>query len=135
MDLKVYDIIKDISVTPKSRALFDKLGKITFEVHKSANKSMIRGAVERIWDVKVKDVRVLVVKGKRKSFGRRPFCTSDKKKAIITLREGYKIDLPGQFESMGVSSATGSDKKQKTSGSPKASAKSERPRTEGGEKA
>lgn len=109
MDLKIYDIIKDISVTPKSRALFDKLGKITFEVNKHSNKVMIKNAVEKIWDVKVRDVRVISLKGKKKTFGRRAFQSPGKKKAIVTLRAGYKIDLPGQFESMGVA-ASGGDK-------------------------
>lgn len=109
MDVRVYDIIKKIVVTSKSSNLFDKLGKITFEVHRNANKVMIREAVEKIWNVKVEDVRVLNVKGKRKSFARKPFQTAAKKKAIITLKKGYKIDLPGQFESMG--SAAGEEVK------------------------
>ena len=106
MDLSIYDIIKDISVTPKSRILFDKLGKITFQVHKESNKIMIKNAIEKIWDVKVRDVRVMNLKGKTKKFGRRSFETPDRKKAIVTLKKGHKIDLPGQFESMGVPSAT-----------------------------
>jgi len=103
MDLSIYDIIKNISVTNKSRMLFDKLGKITFVVHQSANKIMIKKAVEKLWDVKVRDVRVLNVKGKNKAFARRKFQTPDMRKAIITLKPGHKIELPGQFESMGVS--------------------------------
>ena len=101
MDLRIYDIIKKISAGGKSSKLFDKFGKITFEVHKDANKCSIKSAVEKIWDVKVKNVRVMNVKGKTKSVGKRVFQVSGKKKAIVTLREGYKIDLPGQFESMG----------------------------------
>jgi large subunit ribosomal protein L23 len=104
MDLSIYDVIKGISVTSKSRALFDDLGKITFEVNPFSNKVMIRFAVEKIWKVKVRDVRIINVKGKKKSFAKKKFITPDKKKAIITLKEGYKIDLPGQFETMGVSS-------------------------------
>ena len=102
MDLSIYDIIKNISITSKSRALFDKLGKVTFVVHRAANKIMIKQAVERLWDVKVRDVRVINVKGKSKSFARRRFQSPDTRKAIITLKPGYKIELPGQFESMGV---------------------------------
>lgn len=104
MDLSVYEIVKDIPVSNKTRDLFDKFGKITFEVHKDANKVMVRNAIEKIWNVKVKNVRIMNVKGKTKSFGRRSFLSSGKKKAIVTLRAGYKIDLPGQFESMGVPS-------------------------------
>ena len=106
MDLSIYDIIKKISVTDKSRSLFDKLGKITFVVHHTANKIMIKQAVEKLWEVKVKDVRVMNVKGKKKIFARRSFQSSDRKKAIITLKPGYKIELPGQFESMGIANGS-----------------------------
>ena len=85
--------------------VFKKDGKITFEVHKESNKIMIKQAVEKIWNVKVDNVRVMAVPGKTKSFGRRSFVSPDKKKAIITLKKGYTIDLPGHFETMGVNSA------------------------------
>jgi len=103
MDLTIYDVIKNVYVGGKSDNLRDKFGKITFEVHKAANKPMIREAVEKIWNVKVRDIRVIILKGKSKTFGRRTFKTPEKKKAIVTLKEGYKIDLP-HFESMGIAS-------------------------------
>jgi len=105
MDLKSYDIIKNVFSTTKSNELFHKLGKMTFEVVKTANKVMVKRAVEDIWDVKVANVHILTIKGKQKSFARRLFQTPDRKKAIVTLKKGYKINLPGQFETMGVSSA------------------------------
>ena len=101
MELSVYDIVKKALRTPKSYDVYKKLGKVTFEVHKSSNKIMIKQAVEKIWDVKVDNVRVITVPGKTKSFGRRSFKSSDRKKAVITLKKGYKIDLPGHFETMG----------------------------------
>ncbi len=104
MELTVYDIIKSIIVTEKSADLFKRLGKLTFEVHKDSNKVMIRQAIEKIWDVKVKNVCVMNCPGKNKFLGRRAFKSSDKKKAIVTLKEGYKIELPGHFETMGTES-------------------------------
>ncbi|MBD3272884.1 50S ribosomal protein L23 [Candidatus Dependentiae bacterium] len=101
MELNCYDIIKKRIMTPKSSDVFRNSGKITFEVHKDSNKIMIKQAVEKIWDVKVDNVRVITVPGKTKSFGRRSFKSPSKKKAIITLKKGYKIDLPGHFETMG----------------------------------
>ena len=100
MDLTIYDIIKNVCVGGKCDTLREKFGKFTFEVHSAANKPMIRNAVEKLWNVKVRDVRVINVKGKSKAFGRRPFQSSDKKKAIVTLKPGQKLDLP-HFESMG----------------------------------
>ena len=103
MELNFYDIVKRIIITEKSTDLFKRLGKLTLEVNKNVNKVMVRQAVEKIWDVKVKNVRIIACPGKSKLFGRRAFKSSDRKKAIITLKEGYKIDLPGHFETMGVS--------------------------------
>ena len=112
MELSNYEIIKKVIMTEKSNHLFKKLGKITFEVHKDANKIMIREAVQGIWDVKVENVRVSTCPGKSKVFGKKPFKTSDRKKAVITLKKGYKIELPGHFETMGVSEAATAKKDQ-----------------------
>lgn len=101
MELSVYDIIKRIIVTEKSADLFKKFGKLTFEVHRESNKILIRQAVEKIWSVKVKSVHVIKCPGKNKMFGRRSFKSPDRKKAIVTLKEGYRIELPGHFETMG----------------------------------
>jgi large subunit ribosomal protein L23 len=101
MELNVYDIIKRPVITSKSIELYKKLGKITFEVHKLANKINIKDAIEKIWSVKVDKVCVMNVAGKVKTFARREFTTSDHKKAIVTLKKGYKIEIPGMLETMG----------------------------------
>lgn len=65
----------------------------TFQVALGANKKEIKYAVEKIFPVKVRDVRTLHVKGKYRRYkmtvGHRP----DWKKAIVTLAEGYRIDI------------------------------------------
>lgn len=114
MDVGIYNVIKGISVTDKSRLMLDKFGKITFIVNKNANKPMIREAVERIWDVKIEKISVVNTKGKTKTFARRSFKTPGLKKAIITLKEGYKLDLPGQFESMGAAAQPAAPAKNET---------------------
>ena len=101
MELSIYDIIKKSVITSKSVELFQKLGKMTFEVNVMANKITIRNAVEKIWNVEVAKVQIINSTGKSKVFARRKFTTSDKKKAIITLKKGYKIELPTMFETMG----------------------------------
>lgn len=101
MELKVYDIIKKPVMTSRSFELYRKLGKLTFEVHRDANKSMIKDAVEKIWNVKVANICVVNLPAKVKAFGRKEFTTQAKKKAIVTLKKGYKIEIPGMFESMG----------------------------------
>jgi large subunit ribosomal protein L23 len=70
-----------------------------FEVTRNSNKIEIEREIEKRFSVKVKSIRTVIVKGKvitsmtrRGRFeGRR----SDRKKAIITLMEGYTIDLLG----------------------------------------
>ena len=101
MDLGIYSIIKSVFLTNKSSNLFERFGQITFEVHKKANKTMVKQAVEKIWNVKVDKVCVVNVKGKAKRFGRRPFVSPGVRKAVVTLKKGHKIDLGGQFEVMG----------------------------------
>jgi len=100
MELSIFDIIKRPLITTKSVGLYKKLGQYTFEIHTSANKLMVRDAVEKLWNVKVDKVRVINVPGKLKSFGRKEYESSDKKKAIVTLKKGYKVEIPGLFETM-----------------------------------
>ena len=100
MELTRFDIIKRPLITTKSVDLYKKLGQYTFEIHQGANKVMVKDAVERLWEVKVDKVRVIRIAGKQKSFNKRPYKGSDIKKAIITLRQGYKIEIPGLFEEM-----------------------------------
>lgn len=107
MELSAYGIIKRIIMTGKSGDLYQKQGKLTLEVAKHANKIEIRKAVESIWDVKVAAVRTSMTPQKVKTFGRRSFTTSGMKKAIISLKEGYSIAMPGQVEAMGTDAAEG----------------------------
>ena len=101
MELSIYDIIKKPVVTSKSIELFKTLGKVTFEVNKLANKIMICKAVEKIWDVKVSNVRVINSPSKSKIFAKKAFRSPGNKKAIVTLKKGYKIEIPGMFEGIG----------------------------------
>ena len=77
-----------------------------FEVDKTASKHNIKAAIEHIFKVKVLRVNTVTVHGKRKRDMRRRTMKPtvqhpDRKKAIVTLREGDKIELGGvnYFES------------------------------------
>jgi large subunit ribosomal protein L23 len=100
MELSIYDIIKRPRITTKSVDLYKKSGQYTFEVHSNATKLTVGDAIEKLWNVKVAKVRIINIPGKVKFFGRRPFQSSDLKKAIVTLQKGYKIEIPGMFETM-----------------------------------
>ena len=112
MDLNIYDVIKTIMVTEKSTHLYNSFGQITFEVHKLANKGVIKDAIEKIWSVKVNSVHVVKIPGKSKTFGRKKFTTPNRKKAIISLKKGYKIDLSGHFETMGGGTTSNANPKE-----------------------
>jgi large subunit ribosomal protein L23 len=93
MQRTAYDIVKKPRITEKSTALAEKTNAYTFEVARDANKVEIRRAIEEIFKVKVDKVRTVNVRGKRKrvrlNWGRSP----DWKKAIVTLKEGSRIDI------------------------------------------
>ena len=89
-----FDIIRTIRLTEKSTVLTEKGNKYVFEVNPAANKLEIKAAVESLFQKKVVSVNTANYAGKKKrerraDFGRRPHW----KKAIVTLKEGEKLDL------------------------------------------
>ncbi|MBO5179688.1 MAG: 50S ribosomal protein L23 [Clostridia bacterium] len=78
------DIIIRPIITEKS-SFAQSEGKYTFEVNKKATKIEIRNAVEKLFEVKVKDVATINMKGKPKRQGAHEGKTSDWKKAIVTI--------------------------------------------------
>jgi large subunit ribosomal protein L23 len=72
---------------------FEPEGKYLFLVDISANKIQIKRAVEEIYKVKVKDVNTLISAGKLRKVRYQLGKTPDFKKAIVTLKEGQKIEI------------------------------------------
>ena len=83
------DIILKPLVTEKSTAQMEEK-KYSFVVDKKANKIQIKNAVEEIFDVKVRDVNTLSVKGKPRRMGVHRGYRPGWKKAIVTLTEESK---------------------------------------------
>ena len=89
-----WQVIRKPLVTEKSMANQQK-NVYTFIVDPSANKPEVKHAVEKAFNVKVQEVRTLKMKGKRKRMknmfleGQR----KDVKKAFVTLKEGYRLDI------------------------------------------
>ncbi len=83
--------------TEKMASLQESENKYAFRVNPTANKIEIKRAIEDKFEVKIKSVRTLNVRGKRKQqltrAGRFEGRRANWKKAIITLEEGYQIDL------------------------------------------
>ncbi len=92
-----YDVIRRPLITEKANLDKERRNAYHFEVPVTVDRQEVKEAIERVFAVKVEDVRTITVRGKMKRmgrfFGRRPGW----KKAIVTLREGDKIDL---FEGM-----------------------------------
>ena len=89
-----FDIIKTVCLTEKGALLTEKHNKYVFRVAPDANKVAIKAAVEKLFGKKVLDVNTCNYAGKKKrqrtaNYGR----TAHWKKAIVTLKEGEKIDL------------------------------------------
>ena len=91
-DTKYLEIIKAPVITEKSQAAQAE-GKYTFKVDPKATKLEIKAAVEKIFNVKVTDVRTMNVKPNKRRVGRYTGLTNRTKKAIVTLAEGQTIDL------------------------------------------
>jgi large subunit ribosomal protein L23 len=87
-----YDVLKKPVVSEKTMGLLAE-NKYTFLVNPDANKIEIKHAVEKAFNVKVTDVKTINVKGKAKRVGRFVGKDSDKKKAIVTLKVGDKIEV------------------------------------------
>lgn len=90
--ITAFDIIKALIRTEKS-TLQEPQGRYLFLVEKSANKPQIKQAVEEIYKVKVERVNTFVTSGKLKRVRYQLGRTPDLKKAVVTLKEGQKIEV------------------------------------------
>ena len=88
--MHIYDVIRRPLITEKSTRL-QEINDYAFEVDGKATKKQVKDAVEMAFKVKVLKVNILNVKGKEKRMGRRLIITPTKKKAIVTLASGDKI--------------------------------------------
>ena len=92
---RLYQIILNPVISEKSTLAADRHGQVVFKVRTDATKSEISEAVEKLFEVKVKNVQVVNVRGKIKRFGRTPGVRSSWKKAYVSLEEGHDIDFLG----------------------------------------
>ncbi|MAS59125.1 MAG: 50S ribosomal protein L23 [Gammaproteobacteria bacterium] len=93
MKIDQHKIIKNTHFTEKVSLLMNKSNQYAFKVDKDATKRQIKRAVEKFFSVNVREVNILVNKGKtkRSRYGFRK--KSDWKKAYVSLAEGQSIDM------------------------------------------
>ena len=82
-------------ISEKSTRVADAHKQFVFTVARTATKAEVKQAVEKLFNVKVGDVRVCNVKGKTKRFGAMMGRRVHRKKAYVTLQAGYDLDFAG----------------------------------------
>ena len=92
MNTKYLEIIKSPVVTEKA-AVLQEGGTYSFYVAPKANKTEIKGAIEKIFKVTVVEVRTINVHPRKKRVGRYTGLTNRKKKAIVKLADGQSINV------------------------------------------
>jgi len=93
VSLSPYDVIRAPVITEKAGDAKDKLNKITFLIDARTGKMAVKKAVEEAFGVKVARVNIINQKGKNKRLGRSAGKRPDRKKAVVTLKEGHNIEV------------------------------------------
>jgi large subunit ribosomal protein L23 len=91
--MEAYRIVKRALITEKTTIARDENNKYVFEVDRRANKIEIGKAIEKLFRVRVMDVHVMTVMGKKKRVGRIIGQKNDWKKAVVTLAPGSNIEI------------------------------------------
>jgi large subunit ribosomal protein L23 len=91
-DARHYDTIVAPVITEKA-TMASESNQFVFKVARNATKPQIKEAIEKLFDVKVTSVNTLLRKGKTKAFRGVRGRQQDTKKAIVTLADGYRIDV------------------------------------------
>ena len=86
-----YEVIRRPLVTEKGVTKKDTERTLCFEVNSAANKTQVKAAVEKLFKVKVSEVRTAVFDGKLRRRGRFAGYRSDWKKAYVKLKAGEKV--------------------------------------------
>jgi large subunit ribosomal protein L23 len=86
-------VLREPHTSEKATVIAEKHKQFTFKVLKTATKTEIKIAVENIFNVKVKNISVINVKGKKKRFKQTNGKRNDWKKAFVTLHPDQDIDF------------------------------------------
>ena len=91
--LDIYKIILAPLSTEKTNKMSDSYNRLAFKVATWANKMQIKEAIEKLFNVNVKQVATINVRGKKRIFKQRHGKKSDWKKAIVKLQSGQDINI------------------------------------------
>lgn len=88
-----YSVLQRPVLSEKADRIREEEGKYTFVIHPKATKLDVKAAVETLFKVNVVRVNTNVTRGKQKRRGAKVYRTSNKKKAIVTLTSGQKLEI------------------------------------------
>ena len=91
----IYDVIRRPLVTEKSNYQYKNLRQYSFEVTSEATRTLVKDAIEKLFDVKVESVNIMNTSAKRSRRRNRRLQvrTPGMKKAIVTLAEGSTLEI------------------------------------------
>ena len=92
---RLYKVLLAPRITEKSTRVSENSNQYVFKVTSDSNKTEIKDAVEKLFEVNVESVRIVNVKGKSKTFKMRAGQRNDWKKAYVRVQEGQVIDFLG----------------------------------------
>ncbi|MEH6347891.1 MAG: 50S ribosomal protein L23 [Bermanella sp.] len=90
---RIYKVILGPHISEKATVVADAAGQYVFRVCPDATKPEIKAAVEQLFEVKVRNVQVLNIKGKTKRTARGMGKKNDVRKAYVRLADGHDIDF------------------------------------------
>lgn len=96
MDINIHDVIRGPVISEKAYKINKQLQRLVLKVHPDANKSLVKKAVERLFNVQVDKVNTITRQGKERMSRRQVIVGKLTKKAIVTLKKGYSVDLFNQ---------------------------------------
>ena len=91
--MNITDVLKRPMITEKATLLKETSNAVSFAVDPRANKKQIREAVEKLFRVKVLEVKTMNILGKTKTRGRVIGRRPSWKKAVVVLKPGDKIEF------------------------------------------
>ena len=95
IDERLLTLLRAPRISEKATRIADTHKQFVFEVVKAATKPDVKQAVESIFKVQVASVQMCNVKGKTRSFRRKPGRRPNIKKAYVRLKPGFDIDFIG----------------------------------------
>jgi large subunit ribosomal protein L23 len=94
-DERLLTLLRAPRISEKATRIADAHKQFVFEVVKAATKPDVKQAIESIFKVQVASVQICNVKGKTRSFRRKPGRRPNIKKAYVRLKPGFDIDFIG----------------------------------------